>query len=115
MSLSTTYNEFCHRSPDCRISRVVTPSSETQKLAQFGWPDVLLHTLCSLRPKNEIAKRTLLTWEESVMIGQARLWQGLSNKLDVDQFETERENAAARIAELKRNMIQKENELSTTL
>lgn len=49
------------------------------------------------------------------MIGQSRLQQGLINKLDVDQFETERENAAARIAELKRNMIQKENELSTTL
>jgi hypothetical protein len=33
------------------------------------------------------------------------LWQGLINKLDVDQFEAGRENAAARIAELKRHMI----------
>ena len=63
----------------------------------------------------EIAKRTLLAWEESVRIGQARLRQGLINKLDVDQFEAERENAAARIAELKRHMIQKENELSVLL
>jgi multidrug efflux system outer membrane protein len=63
----------------------------------------------------EIAKRTLLAWEESVRIGQARLRQGLVNKLDVDQFEAERENAAARIAELKRHMIQKENELSVLL
>jgi multidrug efflux system outer membrane protein len=63
----------------------------------------------------EIAKRTLLAWEESVRIGQARLRQGLINKLDVDQFEAERENAAARIAELKRYMIQKENELSVLL
>jgi multidrug efflux system outer membrane protein len=63
----------------------------------------------------EIAKRTLLAWEESVRIGQARLRQGLINKLDVDQFEAERENAAARIAELKRQMIQKENELSVLL
>src|SRR6185369_10026660 len=63
----------------------------------------------------EIAKRTLLAWEESVRIGQARLRQGLINKLDVDQFEAERENAAARIAELKRPMIQKENELSVLL
>ena len=63
----------------------------------------------------EIAKRTLSAWEESVRIGQARLRQGLINKLDVDQFEAERENAAARIAELKRQMIQKENELSVLL
>ena len=63
----------------------------------------------------EIAKRTLLAWEESVRIGQARLRQGLINRLDVDQFEAERENAAARIAELKRHMIQKENELSVLL
>ena len=59
--------------------------------------------------------RTVLAWEESVRIGQARLRQGLINKLDVDQFEAERENAVARIAELKRHMIQKENELSATL
>ncbi|MGH7148490.1 MAG: TolC family protein, partial [Nitrospiraceae bacterium] len=63
----------------------------------------------------EIAKRTLLAWEESVRIGQARLRQGMINRLDVDQFEAERENAAARIAELKRHMIQKENELSVLL
>jgi len=63
----------------------------------------------------EIATGTLSAWEESVRIGQARLRQGLINKLDVDQFEAERENAAARIAELKRLMIQKENELSVLL
>jgi multidrug efflux system outer membrane protein len=63
----------------------------------------------------EIAKRTLLAWEELVKIGQARLRQGLINKLNVDQFEAERENAAARIAELNRHLIQKENELSAAL
>ncbi len=63
----------------------------------------------------EIAKRTLLAWEELVKIGQARLRQGLINKLNVDQFEAERKNAAARIAELNRHMIQKENELSAAL
>lgn len=63
----------------------------------------------------EIATRTWSAWEESVRIGQARLRQGLINKLDVDQFEAERENAVARIAELKRQMIQKENELSVLL
>jgi outer membrane protein, multidrug efflux system len=63
----------------------------------------------------EIAQRTLQAWEESVRIGKARLRQGMINKLDVDQFEAERENAAARIAELKRQMTQKENELSVLL
>jgi outer membrane protein, multidrug efflux system len=63
----------------------------------------------------DIAKRTLQAWEESVRISQARLRQGLINKLDVDQFEAERENAAARIAELTRQMVQKENELSVLL
>ncbi|HXX75135.1 MAG TPA: efflux transporter outer membrane subunit [Nitrospiraceae bacterium] len=63
----------------------------------------------------EIAKRTLQAWEESVKIAQARLRQGIINKLDVDQFEAERQNAAARIAELRRQMVQKENELSVLL
>jgi multidrug efflux system outer membrane protein len=63
----------------------------------------------------EIAQRTLQAWEESVRIGQARLRQGVTNRLDVDQFEAEQENAAARIAELKRQMVQKENELSVLL
>jgi multidrug efflux system outer membrane protein len=63
----------------------------------------------------EIAKRTLTAWEESVRIGQARLRQGLINRLDVDQFEAEREFAAARIAELTRQIAQKENELSVLL
>jgi efflux transporter, outer membrane factor (OMF) lipoprotein, NodT family len=69
------------------------------------------NSTCSWRSRT----RTLSAWEESVRIGQARLRQGLINKLDVDQFEAERENAAARIAELKRQMIQKENELSVLL
>ena len=63
----------------------------------------------------DIAQRTLQAWEESVRISQARLRQGMINKLDLDQFEAERESATARIAELKRQMIQKENELSVLL
>ncbi len=63
----------------------------------------------------EIATRTLQAWEESVRIAQARLRQGVINRLDVDQFEAERQNAAARIAELKRQMVQKENEISVLL
>jgi len=63
----------------------------------------------------DIARRTLESWGESVRIAQARLRQGLTPKLDVDQFESERANAAARTAELERQMVQKENELSVLL
>ena len=60
----------------------------------------------------EIAMRTLKAWDESLRLAGARYREGYINKLDVDQFEAERENAAARIAELKRQIVQKENELS---
>ena len=63
----------------------------------------------------EIAERTLKAWDESVRISQARHRQGLIHGLDVEQFQAERENAAARIADLKRQTIQKENELSLLL
>jgi len=63
----------------------------------------------------DIARRTLQSWEESVKIAQARLRQGLIPKLDADQFEAERANAAARTAELERQMVQKENELSVLM
>ena len=63
----------------------------------------------------DIAKRTLQSWEESVRIAQARLRQGIASKLDADQFEAERANAAARTAELQRQVMQAENHLSVLL
>lgn len=63
----------------------------------------------------DIAERTLQSWEESVRIAQARLRQGMTSKLDADQFEAERANAAARTAELQRQMVQAENHLSVLL
>lgn len=63
----------------------------------------------------DIAKRTLQSWEESTRIAQARLKQGMSSRLDLDQFEAERANAAARIAELERQMVQAEDHLSVLL
>lgn len=63
----------------------------------------------------DIAKRTLQSWEESVRIAQARMKQGLTSRLDTDQFEAERANAAARAAELERQMVQAENQLSVLL
>lgn len=63
----------------------------------------------------DIAERTLRSWEESVRIAQARLRQGMTSKLDADQFEAERANAAARTADLHRQMVQAENQLSVLL
>ncbi len=63
----------------------------------------------------DIARRTLQSWDESVKIAQARLRQGMTSKLDADQFEAERANAAARTAELERQMVQTENMLSVLL
>lgn len=63
----------------------------------------------------EIARRTLQSWQESVRIAQARLREGVIAKLDLDQFTSERANAAARVAELERQMAQKENQLSVLL
>ncbi|MDE3225011.1 MAG: efflux transporter outer membrane subunit, partial [Nitrospirota bacterium] len=63
----------------------------------------------------DIAKRTLVAWDESVRIAKARLRRGIIAKLDADQFEAERANAAARAEELERQMVQKENQLSVLL
>ena len=63
----------------------------------------------------DIARRTLQSWEESVRIAGARLRQGMTPKLDFDQFDAERANAAARAADLERQVVQKENELSVLL
>jgi multidrug efflux system outer membrane protein len=63
----------------------------------------------------EIAKRTLKSWQESVDIAHARLEEGVITQLDADQFEAQRANAAARTADLERQMIQKENAFSVLL
>jgi outer membrane protein, multidrug efflux system len=63
----------------------------------------------------EVAERTLKSWEESVKIAQARMRQGVITKIDSDQFVAERANAAARVAELQRQKVQKENQLSVLL
>lgn len=63
----------------------------------------------------DIARRALFSWEESVAISRAQLQEGVISRLDLDQFEAERANAAARVSELERLMVQKENELSVLL
>lgn len=71
--------------------------------------------LLQLDMQREIAQRALNSWEESVAIAQAQLLGGIIPRLDFDQFQAERANAAARVAELERQMRQKENELSVLL
>jgi len=63
----------------------------------------------------DIARNALSSWEESVALAQAQLRGGVISRLDLDQFEAERANATARVAELERQMVQKENELSVLL
>jgi multidrug efflux system outer membrane protein len=59
-----------------------------------------------------VARNALQSWEESVALSRAQLRGGVISRLDLDQFEAERANAATRVAQLERQMVQKENELS---
>jgi multidrug efflux system outer membrane protein len=63
----------------------------------------------------EITKRTLKAWDETVRISRVKLEQGTIPKLDLDRFEAERANAAAQLADLERQDVQKENQISLLL
>jgi multidrug efflux system outer membrane protein len=63
----------------------------------------------------EIAQNALRSWDESVALAQAQLRGGVISRLDLDQFNAERANAQARVAELDRMIVQKENELNVLL
>ena len=63
----------------------------------------------------EITKRTLNAWEGTVRISRVKLQQGVISKLDLDRFEAERSNAAAQLADLERQVVQKENQISLLL
>ncbi|MDO8438127.1 MAG: efflux transporter outer membrane subunit [Nitrosomonadaceae bacterium] len=71
--------------------------------------------LLQLDMQLDIARRTLRSWEETVAHAQHRLRGGVISRLDADQFEAERANVSARVAELERQMVQKENELNVLL
>ncbi|WP_292980119.1 efflux transporter outer membrane subunit [Nitrosomonas sp.] len=60
----------------------------------------------------EITRRALSSWEESVAISKAQLEGGLANQLDLDQFEANHAATAVQVAELERQIAQKENEIS---
>ncbi|CAI4032082.1 RND efflux system, outer membrane factor lipoprotein [Nitrospira tepida] len=63
----------------------------------------------------EITKRTLKTWEDTVRLSRIKLEQGVIPKLDLDRFEAERAYAAAQLADLERQVVQKENQFSVLL
>lgn len=71
--------------------------------------------LLQFKAQLEIAHRALASWKESVDISHAQLQGGIISRLDLDQFQAEYSNAAARVAEIKRRLVQKENELSVLL
>lgn len=72
-------------------------------------------SLRSLDLQVEITKRTLKSWEESVRLSQLRYKHGYIPKLDLDRFEAERAGTAAKLADLERLVMQKENQLSALL
>lgn len=108
-----------------RLRRAVE-SSEAQMFAQeenqrgvilslVGSVSEAYFALRSLDQQIEITKRTLKSWEESVRLSQLRYKQGYIPKLDLDRFEAERAGTAAKLAELEKQVVQKENQLSALL
>src|SRR5688572_9455963 len=63
----------------------------------------------------EITRGTLKAWDETISISRIKLEQGTIPKLDLDRFEAERANAAAQLADLERQAVQKENQISLLL
>ncbi len=63
----------------------------------------------------DISKRTRTSWDETVTISQVKLQHGVISKLDLDRFEAERANTAAQLADLERQVVQKENQLNLLL
>jgi multidrug efflux system outer membrane protein len=63
----------------------------------------------------DITKRTLKAWDESVRLSKLRYQQGDIPKLDLDRFVAERAGAAAQLADLERQVVQRENQISVLL
>jgi multidrug efflux system outer membrane protein len=108
-----------------RLRRAVE-SSEAQLFAQeenqravilslVGSVSETYFGLRSLDLQVDITKRTLKSWEESVRLSQLRYKQGYIPKLDLDRFEAERAGTAAKLADLEKQVVQRENQLSALL
>ena len=63
----------------------------------------------------EISKVTLNSWEDSVRLSELRFSHGDVSMLDVDRFKAERASTIAQLAELEREVVKKENQISLLL
>lgn len=63
----------------------------------------------------EITKRTLKAWDDSVRLSKLRYQKGDIPKLDLDRFVAERAGTAAQLADLERQVVQRENQISVLL
>jgi outer membrane protein, multidrug efflux system len=63
----------------------------------------------------DITKRTLKAWDDSVRLSKLRYQKGDIPKLDLDRFVAERAGTAAQLADLERQMVQRENQISVLL
>jgi multidrug efflux system outer membrane protein len=63
----------------------------------------------------EITKRTLKAWDDSVRLSRLRYQKGDIPKLDLDRFLAERAGTAAQLADLERQVVQRENQISVLL
>jgi multidrug efflux system outer membrane protein len=62
-----------------------------------------------------ITKRTLKAWDDSVRLSRLRYQKGDIPKLDLDRFVAERAGTAAQLADLERQVVQRENQISVLL
>ncbi len=69
-------------------------------------------TLRALDLQAQIAARTLKVWDEAVKLTRSRYQQGYVSKLDLDRFEAEQAGTRAQLANLERQVVQAENQLS---
>jgi outer membrane protein, multidrug efflux system len=91
---------------------------ESQRAIILGLVGAVAEAYFDLRQLDlqiEITRRTLKAWDETVRISRIKLDQGAISKLDLDRFEAERANAAAQLADLERQSVQKENQISLLL
>jgi len=91
---------------------------EAQRAVILGLVSTVAEAYFDLRQVDlqiEITRRTLKTWDETVRLSRIKLGQGAISKLDLDRFEAEQANAAAQLADLERQSVQKENQISLLL
>ncbi len=71
--------------------------------------------LLQLDRQHEIAQQTLTSWQESLELSQAQLDAGVISRIEFDQIDAARAVAVKQVADLERQLRQKENELSVLL